>query len=159
MQEKFIQLYRFIYMLDREDNRFDYHLSSEEEKEVNQMVDRIIQQQIDDDMLMFTSAGIFFYDRYNADREREGKGYFKIWEHIWTGEIYEVIQELERMEELDKYQYYKRWVQAKIGRLKETKQYPEEKIRKLEEIYKSYERVFDMKMLPRIEQKDTDREL
>ena len=43
LQEKYIQLYRFIYMLDRADNRFDYHLSSEEEEKVNQMVDGIIQ--------------------------------------------------------------------------------------------------------------------
>ena len=157
-------------MLDRADNRFDYHLSSEEEEKVNQMVDGIIQQQIDDDMLMFTSAGIFFYDRYNEEREnnkkkqgREGKAYIDLREHIWSGEVYEIIRDLECMEELDKYQYYKRWVQAKIGRLKETnkhtRQYPEEKIRKLEEIYKNYERVFDIKMLPRIEQKDTDREM
>ena len=169
LQEKFTQLYRFIYMLDSVDNRFDYHLSPEEEKKVNQMVDEIIQQQIDDDKLMITSAGIFFQDRKNEEREEErkkqgkGKGYIDLGEHIWTGEVYEVIQELESMEKLDKYQYYKRWVQAKIARLKETnkhnKQYPEEKIKKLEEIYKSYERVFDMKMLPRIEQKDTDREL
>ena len=53
------------------------------------------------------------------------------------------------MEELDKYQYYKRWVQAKIARLKETKQYSEEKISELEKIYKIHE----------IEQKDTGIEL
>ena len=160
-------------MLDSVDNRFDYHLSPEEEKKVNQMVDEIIQQQIDDDMLMFKDTGIFFYDKYNEEREKkrkeegkEGKGYINLQEHIWSGEVYEVIGDLERMEELDKYQYYKRWVQAKIARLKENKQYPEEKIRKLEEIYKIHEKVFDtqrvsdIKMPSRfIEQKDTDREL
>lgn len=172
LQEKFIHLYRFIYMLDKVDNRFDYHLSPEEEKKVNQMVDEVIQQQIDDDMLRFIKSGIFFYDKYNKEREErrkkegKGKGYINLQEHIWTREVYEVIRELECMEELDKYQYYQRWIQAKIARIKETKQYPEEKIKELEEIYKIHERVFDtqrvsnIKIPPRfIEQKDTDREL
>lgn len=156
LQKKFTQLYRFIYMLDRVDNRFDYHLNPEEEEKINQMVDEIMQQQIDDDMLMFTSAGIFFYDKFNEEREekrkkegKKGKGYINLQEYIWTGEVYEVIRELECMEELDKYQYYKRWVQAKIARLKETKQYSEEKISELEKIYKIHE----------IEQKDTGIEL
>lgn len=173
LQEKFIHLYRFVYMLDRVDNRFDYHLSHEEEKKINQMVDEVIQQQIDDDMLRFIKSGIFFYDRYDEKREekrkkegKKGKGYINLQEHIWTREVYEVIRDLERMEELDKYQYYKRWVQAKIARLKETKQYPEERIKKLEEIYKIHEKVFDTQRVSDIkipsrfiEQKDTGREL
>lgn len=160
LQEKYMQLYRFIYILDGEDNRFNYHLSPEEEEKVKQMVDEIIQQQIDDDKLMITSAGIFFQDRKNEEREEErkkqgkGKGYIDLGEHIWTGEVYEVIQELECMEELDKYQYYKRWLQAKIGRMRASKQYPQEKIKKLEEIYEKF-----FKPKARIKQKDTDREL
>lgn len=73
LQEKYMQLYRFIYILDGEDNRFNYHLSPEEEEKVKQMVDEIIQQQIDDDKLMITSAGIFFQDRKNEEREEERK--------------------------------------------------------------------------------------
>ena len=55
--------------------------------------------------------------------------------YTWTGEVYKILQQLKYM---DPYQYYSRWLQAKIGRLKESKKYKEEDLEKLEEIYRKY---------------------
>lgn len=171
------QLYRFIYVLDEEDGRFDYSLRTEEKEKINEMIEEILQRlqgkdqnedeenserqnkenqkeenQDEKGVLLFFKRGIFFNDRCNADARVRGLTYDKVRGYTWTGEVYKVLQQLEFMERIDGYQYYKRWLQAKIGRLKTSNQYPEEKINKLEEIY---EKFFDMK--PRIEEKDVEK--
>ena len=174
------QLYKFIYMLDREDTRFDCHLRPEEEEEVKKMAEGMLQHLLDEKIvvdrgretqrevpaLLFSRRAIFFNDRAKGqDRafEEKKKGiqskrtwgnarYDEIREYEWTEEVYSVLQQLKVMERTDPYQYYKRWLQAKIGRLKVSNQYPEEKINKLEEIY---EKFFDMKL--GIEEKNVEK--
>ena len=166
------QLYRFIYVLDGEDGRFDYSLRTEEKEEINEMIEEILQRlqgkdqnedeensenqneenQDEKGVLLFFKRGIFFNDRCNEDARVRGLTYDKVRGYTWTGEVYRILQQLKFMERIDDYQYYKRWLQAKIGRLKARNQYPEEKINKLEEIY---EKFFNMK--PRIEEKDVEK--
>lgn len=164
------QLYRFIYVLDGEDGRFDYSLRTEEKAKINEMIEEILQRLQGKDkneenqdeenkenedekgVLLFFNRGIFFNDRSNEDARVKGLTYDKVRGYTWTGEVYKVLQQLEFMERIDGYQYYKRWLQAKIGRLKTSNQYPEEKISKLEEIYENF---FNMK--PKIEEKDVEK--
>lgn len=103
-------------------------------------------------VLSFFKRGIFFNDRSNEDARVRGLTYDKVRGYTWTGEVYKVLQQLEFMERIDGYQYYKRWLQAKIGRLKTSNQYPEEKISKLEEIYENF---FNRKQ--KIEKKDVEK--
>ena len=103
-------------------------------------------------VLLFFKRGIFFNDRCNEDARVRGLTYDKVRGYTWTGEVYRILQQLEFMERIDGYQYYKRWLQAKIGRLKTSNQYPEEKISKLEEIYENF---FNRK--PKIEEKDVEK--
>ena len=165
--KKYEQLHRFIYVLDGEDGRFDYSLRTEEKTKINEMIEEILQrlQSTDKDeekqdeenkenedekgILLFFKRGIFFNDRTN---DAKGLTYDKVRGYTWTGEVYKVLQQLEFMERIDGYQYYKRWLQAKIGRLKVSNQYPEEKISKLEEIYENF---FNRK--PRIEEKNVEK--
>ncbi len=166
------QLYRFIYVLDGEDGRFDYSLRTEEKEKINEMIEEILQRlqgkDQDEDkensesqdkenqdgkgVLLFFKRGIFFNDRSNEDARVRGLTYDKVRGYTWTGEVYKVLQQLEFMERIDGYQYYKRWLQAKIGRLKTSNQYPEEKISKLEEIYENF---FNRKQ--KIEKKDVEK--
>lgn len=146
------QLYRFIYVLDGEDARFDYHLRPEEKEKINQMVEETFQCLKDKKALLFLKRGIFFNDRGNDDAGVRGLTYDKAKGITWTGDVYKVIQQLQFIERTDCYQYYKRWLQAKIGRLKESNQYPEEKIKKIEEIYENF-----LNTKPRIEQKDAEK--
>lgn len=171
------QLYRFIYVLDGEDGRFDYSLRTEEKEEINEMIEEILQRlqgkdqdedkensesqnkenqneenQDEKGVLSFFKRGIFFNDRSNEDARVRGLTYDKVRGYTWTGEVYKVLQQLEFMERIDGYQYYKRWLQAKIGRLKTSNQYPEEKISKLEEIYENF---FNRKQ--KIEKKDVEK--
>ena len=147
--KKYEQLYRFIYVLDGEDARFDYTLRAEEEEQINEMVEDTLQGLIDKEELLFFKRGIFFNDRtYDA----KGFTYDKVRGYTWTGEVYKVLQQLEFMERIDGYQYYKRWLQAKICRLKVSNQYPKEKISKLEEIYENF---FNGKQ--RIEEKNAEK--
>ena len=166
------QLYRFIYVLDGEDGRFDYSLRTEEKEEINEMIEEILQRlqgkdqnedeensenqneenQDEKGVLLFFKRGIFFNDRCNEDARVRGLTYDKVRGYTWTGEVYRILQQLEFMERIDGYQYYKRWLQAKIGRLKTSNQYPEEKISKLEEIYENF---FNRK--PKIEEKDVEK--
>ena len=135
------QLYRFIYVLDEEDDRFDYRLRPEEKEKVNQMVEDTIQRVKKRYMLMFSGMGIFFQDKPSKDIEKKGKKPFDLAEHKWTGEVYKIIQQLGFIERADCYQYYERWLQAKIGRLQQSdkkSQYPENKISELEEVYKNF---------------------
>ncbi len=161
------QLYRFIYVLDGEEGRFDYSLRTEEKAKINEMIEEILQRLQGKDkneenqdeenkenedekgVLLFFLRGIFFKDRNEENAMAKGLTFDEIRGYTWTREIYNVLQQLKFMERIDDYQYYKRWLQAKIGRLKARNQYPEEKINKLEEIY---EKFFNMK--PRIEEKD-----
>ena len=176
------QLYRFIYVLDGEDGRFDYSLRTEEKEEINEMIEEILQRlqgkdqnedeensesqnkenqnkenqneenQDEKGVLLFFKRGIFFYDKCTDEARVKGLTYDKVRGYTWTGEVYKVLQQLEFMERIDGYQYYKRWLQAKIGRLKTSNQYPEEKISKLEEIYENF---FNRK--PKIEEKDVEK--
>ena len=166
------QLYRFIYVLDGEDGRFDYSLRTEEKEEINEMIEEILQRlqgkdqnedeensenqneenQDEKGVLLFFKRGIFFNDRCNEDARVRGLTYDNVRGYTWTGEVYRILQQLEFMERIDGYQYYKRWLQAKIGRLKTSNQYPEEKISKLEEIYENF---FNRK--PKIEEKDVEK--
>ena len=146
------QLYRFIYVLDGEDARFDYHLRPEEKERIKQMVEETFQCLKDKEALLFFKRGIFFNDRGNDDARVKGFTYDKARGITWTRDVYKVIRQLEFIERADGYQHYKRWLQAKIMRLKESKQYPEEKISKIEEIY---EKFFDMR--PRIEQQGVEK--
>lgn len=147
--KKYEQLYRFIYVLDGEDARFDYTLRAEEEEQINEMVEDTLQGLIDKEELLFFKRGIFFNDRTN---DAKGFTYDKVRGYTWTGEVYKVLQQLEFMERIDGYQYYKRWLQAKICRLKVSNQYPKEKISKLEEIYENF---FNGKQ--RIEEKNAEK--
>ena len=146
------QLYRFIYVLDGEDARFDYHLRPEEKERIKQMVEETFQCLKDKEALLFFKRGIFFNDRGNDGARVKGFTYDKARGITWTRDVYKVIRQLEFIERADGYQHYKRWLQAKIMRLKESKQYPEEKISKIEEIY---EKFFDMR--PRIEQQGVEK--
>ena len=146
------QLYRFIYVLDGEDARFDYHLRPEEKERIKQMVEEMFQCLKDKEALLFFKRGIFFNDRGNDDARVKGFTYDKARGITWTRDVYKVIRQLEFIERADGYQHYKRWLQATIMRLKESKQYPEEKISKIEEIY---EKFFDMR--PRIEQQGVEK--
>ena len=165
--KNFEQLYRFIYLLDGEDGRFDYSLQTEEKEKIKEMIEEILQRLQSEDknedeenkkyndqkgVLFFFKRGIFFNDRSNEDARVKGLTYDKVRGYTWTGEVYKVLQQLEFMERIDGYQYYKRWLQAKIGRLKTSNQYPEEKISKLEEIYENF---FNMK--PKIEEKNVEK--
>ena len=158
------QLYRFIYVLDGEDGRFDYSLRTEEKEEINEMIEEILQRlqgkdqnedeensenqneenQDEKGVLLFFKRGIFFNDRCNEDARVRGLTYDKVRGYTWTGEVYRILQQLEFMERIDGYQYYKRWLQAKIGRLKTSNQ--------LEEIYENF---FNRK--PKIEEKDVEK--
>ena len=146
------QLYRFIYVLDGEDGRFDYHLRPEEKEKIKQMVEETFQSLKDKEALLFFKRGIFFNDRGNDGARVKGLTYDKARGITWTGDVYKVIQQLRFIERTDHYQHYKRWLQAKIMRLKESNQYPETKINRMEEIY---EKFFDMR--PRIEQKGVEK--
>ena len=147
--KKYEQLYRFIYVLDGEDARFDYTLRAEEEEQINEMVEDTLQGLIDKEELLFFKRGIFFNDRTN---DAKGFTYDKVRGYTWTGEVYKVLQQLEFMERIDGYQYYKRWLQAKICRLKVSNQYAKGKISKLEEIYENF---FNGKQ--RIEEKNAEK--
>ena len=146
------QLYRFIYVLDGEDARFDYHLRPEEKERIKQMVEETFQCLKDKEALLFFKRGIFFNDRGNDGARVKGFTYDKARGITWTRDVYKVIRQLEFIERADGYQHYKRWLQAKIMRLKESNQYPETKINRMEEIY---EKFFDMR--PMIEQKDVEK--
>ena len=154
MMKNYEQLYRFVYILDGEDDRFDYRLLPEEKEKVDQMVEDTIQRVKDKYMLMFSGIGIFFQDKPSKDIEEKGKKPFDPAGYKWTEEVYKVIQQLGFIEKADCYQYYERWLQAKIGRLqennKESRQYSEEKISELKEVY---EKFFD----DRLEQKDVEK--
>lgn len=154
MMRNYEQLYRFVYILDGEDDRFDYRLRPAEKEKINQMVEDTIQQVKDKYMLMFSGIGIFFQDKPSEDLEKKGKKPFNPGEHIWTGEVYKIIQQLGFIEKADCYQYYERWLQAKIGRLQEnaekSNQYAKNKISELEKICEDF---FDAKSA----QKDTEK--
>ena len=115
------QLYRFIYVLDGEDSRFSYSLRTGEKNNINNMIEETLQrlqgEENENGVLLFFKRGIFFNDRLNDEARRRGLTYDKVRGYTWTGEVYKILQQLKYMERLDPYQYYSRWIQAKISML------------------------------------------
>ena len=137
--KKYEQVYRYIYLFDGEDNRFDYHLTPEEKQRVEEMVENKIQELMIGDIFIFNRRGLSFNDRlFDMECGKIKRTYDKARDLGWAKEVYKVIEQLGFMERIDPYQYYSRWLQAKIGRLKESKKYKEEDLEKLEEIYRKY---------------------
>lgn len=132
------QLYRFINLLDGQDSRFDYHLKPEEKEEVNEMVENTLEGLLDENVILFFNRGIFFNDRTNDEARTKGITFDKVRGYIWVEEVYKVIQQLEYMERTDRYQYYSRWLQAKISRLEISNQYSKESLEELKKIYSKY---------------------
>lgn len=162
------QLYRFIYVLDGEDNRFNYSLRNEEKTNINEMIEEILQrlqgknknqneqsEENEDEkgVLLFFKRGIFFNDRLNDEARKKGLTYDKVRGYTWTEEIYRVLQQLKYMERLDPYQYYSRWLQAKIGRLDASKKYKREDLEELKKVYRTYFEIKEQKKNTKVEEK------
>ncbi len=136
--KKYEQLYRFVYMLDGEPTRFDYHLRPEEKETVNQTIESTLQKISDEKILLFFNRGIFFDDRKLQQDVQKGWTFDKIKGYIWTGEVYDLMQQLEFIEKTDPLQYYSRWLQAKISRLEISSQYSKEGLEELKKVYIKY---------------------
>lgn len=133
-----VQIYRFIDLIEREDSRFGLDLKEQEKQEIEEKVGTTIQQLIDGDIVMFFKRGIFYNDRVNEEAKTKGLTFDEIKGYIWTEEVYKVAQQLEYMESIDYFQYYSKWLQAKISRLRESKKYSSEELEILEKIYYNY---------------------
>ncbi len=131
---KYKQLYRFLNVIEEDDKRFNSSLTSEEEDRVKNIVDTAIDEMQNNGMLLNLKRGIFVKDRPD---EKNPKVYNKN-EHIWTDEICDVLKQLEYLEELDKQDYYKAWLEAKFSRLKCKGYNPSE----LDELKQSYQKYF-----------------
>ena len=130
---KYKQLYKFLNVIEEDDKRFNSNLTSEEEDRVKSIVDTAIDEMQNNGMLLVFKRGIFVKDRpdeknpivYNKD------------EHIWTDEMCDVLKQLEYLEELDKQDYYKAWLEAKFSRL-ECKGYKPSELDELKQPFKRY---------------------
>lgn len=152
--KKYEQVYRYIYLFDGEDNRFDYRLTPEEKQRVVEMVeDKIQELMIDRNIFIYARRGLAFNDRLYDDGKK-GLTYDKVRGLVWTGEVYKVIQQLEFMERLDPYQYYSRWLQAKIGRLEETQKYKREDLEELKRVYRTYFEIKEQKKGNKVKEKE-----
>lgn len=139
------QIYRFLYLLDEENKRFDYHLTTEEKEQTNKMAKDMLQGLLKQGILLCFRRGIFFNDRINGNKSLT---YDKIKKYEWTKEVYKVIKGLQFMEFINPNEYYKNWLKAKISRLKQKKECSEEKINQLEEICNKF---FNDKIKEKIE--------
>ena len=84
------QIYRFLYLLDEENKRFDYHLTTEEKEQTNKMAEDMLQGLLKQGILLCFRRGIFFNDRINGNKSLT---YDKIKKYEWTKEVYKVIKE------------------------------------------------------------------
>ena len=135
--KKYEQVYRYIYLLDGEDNRFDYHLTPEEKQRVEEMVEDKIQELMIGNRFIYARRGLTFNDRL-FDEDKIKRTYDKARDLVWAEEVYKVIEQLGFMERTDHYQYYSRWLQAKIGRLEESKRYKKEDLEELKRVYRKH---------------------
>ena len=151
------QLYRFIYVLDGEDSRFSYSLRTGEKKNINNMIEETLQrlqgEENENGVLLFFKRGIFFNDRLNDEARRRGLTYDKVRGYTWTGEVYKILQQLKYMERLDPYQYYSRWIQAKISRLEENPKYKKEDLEELKKVYRTHFEIKEQKENNKVEEK------
>ena len=135
--KKYEQVYRYIYLFDGEDNRFDYHLTPEEKQRVEEMVEDKIQELMIGNRFIYARRGLTFNDRL-FDEDKIKRTYDKARDLVWVEEVYKVIEQLGFMERTDHYQYYSRWLQAKMGRLEESKRYKKEDLEELKKIYRTH---------------------
>lgn len=151
------QLYRFIYVLDGEDSRFSYSLRTGEKNNINNMIEETLQrlqgEENENGVLLFFKRGIFFNDRLNDEARRRGLTYDKVRGYTWTGEVYKILQQLKYMERLDPYQYYSRWIQAKISRLEENPKYKKEDLEELKKVYRTHFEIKEQKENNKVEEK------
>ena len=131
------QLYTFLNVVEEDDKRFDCHLTNTEETRVRNAVDTKINKMLKDNMLLIYPRGIFVKDKPDDDSKKRNLEVYNSREHIWTDEMYEVLKQLEIMEELWNQEYYRNWLEAKFSRLK-TKGYEEGKLDELKKPFKKY---------------------
>ena len=120
---------------------------------IEMVEDKIQELMIDRNIFIYARRGLAFNDRLYDDGKK-GLTYDKVRGLVWTGEVYKVIQQLEFMERLDPYQYYSRWLQAKIGRLEETQKYKREDLEELKRVYRTYFEIKEQKKGNKVKEKE-----
>lgn len=128
------QLYRFIDIAERVDSNFTCKLKEEEKKEIQEKVLNKIKQLIADNMFLFFPRGIFYDDRIHREDPESFGRVKRIEGYRWTEEVYKVLVQLNYMQKINPTEYYRKWVQAKLSRLKVSGRYSKEDLAKIEEI-------------------------
>ena len=134
------QLYRFINLAEKEDFHFTCRLNEEEKKVVQKKVIHKIKQLIDDNMFLFFARGIFYDDRIHGEDPASIDRVNRIKSYSWTKEVYQVLEQLNYMQKINPTEYYRKWVQAKLSRLKVSGRYAEKDLAQIEEIGKIIEK-------------------
>ena len=130
----YAQLYKFLNIAEGEDTRFDFNLDFQERKEVEENVEAVIQNLIKNEKLLFFKRGIFY--KQDAQKEEERFKTFDVLHGFtWAKDVYTILQQLGFMERRNYHEYYGKWLQAKISRLRISGKYPPEKLEELQDFY------------------------
>ena len=149
----FLQFYRFVYLNDemstdengcykmtqkRKKKFFDYE--EIQAKDIRPLIEKRINGFLAEGKMMKTKAGIYFnrqqeayYYRpyYNGADETPDD----IW---WTEEIYYLLSDIKDLEDIDKIEYYKAWIETKLQRAINCN-YGQEKIDMIQQVKTSFE--------------------
>ena len=136
--EIYQQFYRFVNVIEEDDRRFDFRLSPSEEQTIKNRVNNKISALLKQERLLIFKRTISLRDKPDKYSEEKDIPLYNKGEHIWTDEVYEVLEQLETMKKTDLREYYRNWLEAKFSRLEVSKGYSKEALRKLREPYKKY---------------------
>lgn len=133
--EIYQQFYRFVNVIEEDDRRFDFRLSPSEEQTIKNRVNNKISALLKQERLLIFKRTISLRDKPDKYSEEKDIPLYNKGEHIWTDEVYEVLEQLETMKKTDLREYYRNWLEAKLSRLEVSKGYSKEAVRELREIY------------------------
>lgn len=134
------QIYKFVDLAQKPGN-FKNEIGEEEKAKIKQEVFDKVKQLDERGVFQKLERGIF------CTREFEYiyayKNYMTREEppHKWTEEVYKTILQLNYLEEKEPIEYYDKFLKAKLSRAKNTEGYPEEELKKIEEIYKNFQKM------------------
>lgn len=132
--EIYQQFYRFVNVIEEDDRRFDFRLSLSEKQTIKNIVNNKINDLLEKERLLIFKRTISLRDKPDKYSEEKDIPLYKGTEHIWTDEVYEVLEQLETMKKIDLKEYYRNWLEAKLSRLK-GKGYSDDALSELREIY------------------------
>ena len=133
--EIYQQFYRFVNVIEEDDRRFDFRLSPSEEQTIKNRVNNKISALLKQERLLIFKRTISLRDKPDKYSKEKDIPLYNKGEHIWTDEVYEVLEQLETMKKTDLREYYRNWLEAKLSRLEVSKGYSKEAVRELREIY------------------------